>query len=725
MTWPNDIQSNTPAKYLFKLVSETNSIICSPEPLEWKSGSLEIKRDLESGGVFSTFQADSLTFVGNGAEFLKKLFEAYELNAKCTLIIYWWKFTTRSYVEFPSRFDINFNFYEKVKVGRFFFGIRVKAINSSTQTKLDNRQDIDVNLMNLVSIGNKPISDYSGLKKTIHYDSTNVFYRSNLHKEYDYNGGVLLDRITGSVSYTQIPIEVIDSEFTEIQAVRYGTKYTNIATVQPFFKDAKFLYETLEIYYGIICRVTQRHIGSFNWSVQIVETDPAGNIIYETVIGEFGGENRHYSFNDFVTVSCAKGNSLKFVCRNAGIDNTTAYTVISDLKITQQVTQSPEVTTEGFPLYEAIERTAQQILDVRYPIYSEFFGRQDVNYKEGVSYSAENQLRFAHVQSGMNLRGATLDNIDSPLALSFKKLFQSIKAIWNVGYSLEVNEALFGDLNQRIRIEEYSHFFEDAEVVFDPPLSQRITKYDIQSQVMPELVPVDLKSGFDSFEYLTMNGRSEPNTTNQRTSIMNTASKWENVSVYRGDTKGIYDNLSNPIGTSGTTDTKGDSSVFIIKSQKGTITPWKPEKAENITIDNDSSLFKDDLLNRYFTPSRMLIRHGNKITAGMTKYTSSTLKFQKTDKVCSLETSGTAQSEDDEYSIAENADIHVIDLGSPIYKAMKHTAIIPSWTFTDLEQLQLYPFRYLKFSDTISGYLLSFKKKNKEDKAEITIIEKY
>jgi len=51
--FPYNIQSSTPQKYQFKLVSDTDSIICSPEPIEWKSGTIEMKRDLESGGVCS------------------------------------------------------------------------------------------------------------------------------------------------------------------------------------------------------------------------------------------------------------------------------------------------------------------------------------------------------------------------------------------------------------------------------------------------------------------------------------------------------------------------------------------------------------------------------------------------------------------------------------------------------------------------------------------------
>lgn len=735
MAFPEDITSRTPEKMQFKLVSYTDFVICDNPPLEWRSGTFELKRDLDSGGVFMNYQTDSLTFIGNGGKFLRDIYEAYELTsrAKCTLVISYWKefdLTTpangRQYVEFPSRWDINFNFYESVKIGRFFFGVRVKAVNNSVQTKLDNRIDVDVDVTKLVSIGGVTIQEFTsiGQLKKVNYPATNVNYRSELNWS-QIGHGVLLDRITGTLSYTAMPLAKITSEFTEIQTVAYQTKIIQIANITPFFKNALYTYDSLDIYYSIGVKVTQRHIGSFPWTIQIIETTFDGEIYATTDIGGFGGINQNYSFYGTINISCQKNNSLKLVTRVEGIDNTTAYVEYSTIKITQMVSLSPAATTEGLPIYEVLERVGQHILDTQHPIYSDFFGRQTREYKaDGTKYSAENQLRFAHVQGGMNLRGATLDNEDAPLAISFKKLFQSIKALWNVGYSLETNFALFGDNLPRIRIEEYAHFFENTELVFNPPLSSRITKYDIQSQVMPELVPVNLKSGFDNFEYLSLNGRSEPNTTNQRTSPMNTATKYENISPYRADTKGILDNISNPITTTGSTDTKGDNSIFIIKTQKDG-TGWKPEANENITIDADSSLFKNALMNRYFTPTRMLIRHANRIKAGMTKLSDSdVLRFQSSDKNCSLQTSGDGLT-----LLKENDDIAMSTLANPIYKAMKHTIFV-SFTRVDMALLIASPFKYLDFGtdlkgNNITGFLLNLKQKNIEDKAEVIIIERY
>jgi hypothetical protein len=116
----------------------------------------------------------------------------------------------------------------------------------------------------------------------------------------------------------------------------------------------------------------------------------------------------------------------------------------------------------------------------------------------------------------------------------------------------------------------------------------------------------------------------------------------------------------------------------------------------------------------------MLIRQGNRITSG---FTTSDLKaskfiFQTSDKLQTLKTTGEG------YTIAENDDILISNLPNPIYKPIKHT-VECSFDYQDLEAIKALPYRWIKFSETISGYLLNLKKKNNEAKAEITIIQRY
>lgn len=725
MQFPQNTVSATPARYLFKLVSTSGELICNPEPLDWDSGMLEFKRDLNVGGVFSSFQLDSLTFVGNGAKLLKELWDADEFNAKCDLVVYYFDELTRTYIEFPSRFNINFNFYETVKVGKFAFGIKVKAINSSTQTKLDNRDDISIDISKLVSIGGFNIVDYEALtgtplKKYLNYDAVNELNVGALLKEGSYD----LPRKPGFVSYTSIPLDVVLSDFTEIHAVPYITQTEVLVSVQPFFNAALFDYE-LEIDWQVVVDVIDTHEGD-PWGITIIESTVLGVIVAQYDLLSFGAEINvdpltrtriPFTFEGQQTLTVHSGNELRFLIIVQNATGIKALLKKGVIKLTQYIASSPAKFTEGFPIYEAFERTLQHILDTQFPFYSEYFGRNDVVYNLNLdTYTDENQLRFAHIQSGLNLRGADIDDPNNPIGIKFKDLFKCAQSIWNVGYGFEMRDDFF-----RVRIEPYSYFFQNVQVL---DISGRINKYDITSAVMPELVPITLESGFNNAEYLTLNGRDEPNTTNRRTTVMNTSAKYDNISPIRGDSRGIFSNLSQFIEDTGTSDTRSDNELFIVKTQRSGTDEWKTELDENIEVLDNTSIYKNALLNRYFTPSRMLKRHGNRIKAGLTKFLSSYLRFQTSEKLQTLRTRGKTGTGIDQYDITENEDILVNDLENPIYKPVKHM-VECYFDYADLASLTANPFGYIRFSDTLTGYVLSLKKKNNEAKAEITIIEKY
>jgi hypothetical protein len=458
-----------------------------------------------------------------------------------------------------------------------------------------------------------------------------------------------------------------------------------------------------------------------------VVSDLAEVIFDEIELATFGNDTEDLLIDDSTTIDLKKGQSLRLVVKTGDISGIKAgfYSDSSDesmISFSQDIITSPARKVEGWPIYETFERLSQHIFDTQYPFYSDFFGRQNLSYADGVKYLTENQLSFAHIQNGLNLRGLTL--ADLPLAVNFKDLFKTASAIWGLGYSFEIIEGTL-----RLRIEKYSDFFKSAdedEIIFNPPLKSRFNKYDIESQVMIEYAPSNIKSGFDKYEYLEINGLAEPNTTIERTTILNTATKLENIASYRGDTKGILSSLATPIDT---TDTKQDSDIFITKTQADGY-EWKPERDENITILKESSVFREDLLNRYFTPSRMLKRQPNLKSALEKPYFSgTTLKFQTSDKQQNLRTLGTPQSGFDEYAITENQDIPVSTLSDPIILPMKHK-VTCMFIYADLQVLQDNLYGWMDFGididgNSVQGYLYNIDMSIGKDEAEITIVEKY
>lgn len=729
MTYPQDIASNTPAPYRFKLLNPdtSESIILTTEPVGWKGGTLEIDREILIGGVFSKFSSGTLTFIKEGAKFLRDIWDSKEINGRCNLHIYWFKFSTQAYIEFPSSFALNFSTIKpRVKVGRFTIGVGIEAVNNDTLTKLRNRENTNIDITKLNSLGGYPIVDYNTpllpeLPKMVYFGNS----ATSTNAASESTGRYELPRLAGSVSYCSVPLTLLFSEFSEWQNVPHVMRAT-IAGITPFLKSSLDTYYC-NFAYDITIDVTNKDKDK-PWEILLIETDTSNAIINEwsiAILGATLGTQYHtYQGSIDLTISSI-GNNLLFVVRVSDIASIQAFITHAYVKFHAIELNIASRWLESFPLYNAFERVLQHYLDVQFPFYSEYLSYNTpytiVYDLDGNVYPVhdDEQLTYFNLFTGLCLRGVPLDsssgNSNNPFTLNFKKLFHSISAMLNLGYTIEEIAGF-----TRVRIEEYSYFF-DETVVLD--LSDRCTIYDIETEAMPELAFQKIKTGYNNFEYEMQNGRGEYNTLHERTTIIKTDSEFDNISDLRADSMKINDLFSKHIEDSGTTDENGDNNIFIIKTQtyEG---GWKPETDENIEIENDTSLFGvENSFNLYITPTRNLIRNGNKIKAALTKYPSSLIKYQTSEKLQTLRTTGEG------FTITENEDILIDESGSglladPIWKPIKHRISV-RFDYDDLTTLQSNLFGLIKFSSNIQGYLLNLKKKNDEDMAIIEIIEQY
>lgn len=703
-----DKASNTYPLYRFSLLNPDTKeiIILRHEPLEWESGVIEVNRDINIGGVFTEFMVDSLTFIKEGAAFLRSIWNEKELNGQCDLIVEWFKFSTRQYVEMPSRFNLNFATCKpNVKVGNNSIGFNISTSKSSILVKLENRRDKDVDLTKTTTIGGYKIVSYQNLNTYLYFDDFYLSFQATWIA--DYNNAQINNDEDYEI-YTSFQMDFSSNDFLESKEIDYATNYQNVNNIPVFFENSADDKE-LSFFYAFLIEVTNRKGGLFNpQNVYAVIIDILeGNTVVESDrIADVGKTKGEFRISDTKNISLKAGQSLRIYIKTDATSGVDAYIRRSYFRMINQAIGYTGRDGEGIPIYEAFERNLQHISDVQFPFYSEFFGRTDTQYNlSGDVYISENQLRFANIMSGLNLRGAKLFDPNNPLPVSFDDLFKSANSIWNIGYEQELIDGF-----QRIRIENYDYFFEDVEIL---DLSSRISKYDIETEAIPELAYSQIKSGFDDYSYEVLNGRGEYNTESERTTILNTDSVYDNKSPIRGDTMGIVEKLTQELNTE---DSEEDNELFIIKTQR-TDNGWKTERQENITILENTSLFDNDSFNLYLSPTRMLKRHGNRLKGAMLKFKASYLRFQKSSKLQTLTTSGEG------YEITENDDILVDSLDEPIYKPIKHI-VTCKFTLSDFETLMTNPKGYITLSSNISGYLLSLKKKNNEDKATIELIEK-
>ena len=715
MTLQTENASNTPPIYRFRLESALGNVNLRTPPVEWEEGILEFNRRLDVGGVFSMFNVDSLTFIKEGAGLLKKLWNEKEMNAECTLRIYYLKKSTLVYTEFPTSFSLLFTTYKIVKLGKNAIGVSINAEHSGSLVKFDNRRGTDVDITKTTSIGGYTIDDYADLLKRVQIPAISAFRKGIFSDDSSDN----YSRTTIGTDFVYFAQVISKNDFTEGQEVPYTVGNARDKTKALYFESQET--RSLDVTGTIVIDIDSIQSNcTLTVKMDIIDASsvlvPGESYVLSPVYDSTDSGTKTITIDESISVDADESIIIYALASVVPVPplEIDFDTISCDIEISETVVDSAETTIDAFPVYETGERLAQHMMDTQYPFYSIRFGREDTPYNmDGDFYASENQLRFMSFASGLCVRGEQMTEDNNPIILSWDKWFQSVNSMYNLGYTFETIDDFL-----RIRVEEYAFFFEDAEVL---DISSRISVFDIESEAMPELAYLNIKSGFKSYEYESVNGRGEYNTDSLRTSIVNTDTEFNNISDIRADTKGITDLLNTPVSTSGSTDEKSDNDVYAIKTQRNVAVAaidWDAETDENIAVENNTSLFGDTGLNLYITPTRMLRRAGNRLKVALMKSLNSYLRFQTAKKSQTLETTG------ETYTTIENDDILVDDLDDPIYRPIKHRVEV-MLTWTDIELIMANPLQRITFSSDITGWILNIKKKNNEDKGVIEIIEKY
>jgi hypothetical protein len=703
--------TTTPSKYRFVLsfvlYSENGTLELVHAPLEWQEIELMIKRDDLTHGVYITAVVDTLTFIREGAELLKTLYAARGVFATCNLAIYYLDYTTREYVSMPSTYKLDFNTYRLTKLSKSTNGVQINALPDDTISKFRQRLNTPVNLNNLKGLSGFAITDYTSLKKTITTPEITINKTAVWHDTFAEN----LTRSTSGAGYAYIPATLNGgSDFTEARSVVYYESESYDRTRGLFVENDTErtirITGTVNIDINSIVGGTSR----ITISLLVLNIDNTLSATLDAqsyTEGETGAKT--VTIDETYTLPVDKSIILIGVALvdGAGGSAVNVDFLGSDLILTETVETIPAGSVEGMPIYEALNRNLQIILDKQFPLYSEFFGRTDIAYNVGGDlYAAEDQLRFASLLPGICFRGQPLASAQFPA--KFIDLFKAVKALYCVGGTFTGTIAT-GFI---FRIEELAYFYQDTEIL---DLSARVNEVEIEREQYSEAMFASLKSGYSKFDYEDVSGRGEYNTTNERTTPVPNDNSFDNLSPVRGDTRGMMKLLSKPISTTGGEDVAGDSDVFILKTQAGS--DWDAETDENITIVGNTSLFQSGSLNLLYTPVRNLVRQGQIIRAGLNYNPGSIIAYQLSEKNNTLETTGEG------YTIAENDDITAEDLTAPLWYPELLSIEVPFYE-PDFVAIAANPLGYVTLSDTLAGWIMDIKYKFAQNKAIIKLIRK-
>ena len=758
-------KSTTPDPFKFVLESEGKEVICNESPIGWDNGVMGLTRRIETAGVTQSYLVDSLTFVGNAANFITEKFEEKEANAEMTLEVHELRPLSMSYVPFSTKYKLVFSSYKTVKVGEFNVGVQIDLLSSGFVAKYDDRKNVKLDLTLRTALGSSVAESLGGMEisEFLDFPDKSLVTIPEMSK-YD-NGfirGGYLDSVLPWLLYRRseaynnqilrlenpsfrldggnpgyAPVELIKgfstgdfSEFTT-QAIISNTGVVTRSELPSFFTNS-LSERQLRVNYKIMVNVTNRKRSGDNaFNLYIGVFDNNNNLVSEQSLVKnadgdngFGKQEHVYilsSTNDFgtwsesqgeKTITVNEGHSVKmyFKVEEAGFaQGWTAYFNKAEVTIQETIVAAPEVIIEGLPVYEAMKRACQKVFDDENPFYSDKFNRVDLGA------ATEDNKTFGHIMSGVNIRGLPLSNNSGGINISLEELLQGVDAIWCTGHSIEYITDRY-----KLRVEDYSYFFNSA-VILD--VSDRVNELDISTEYMPDLGHVEILAGYQSYVYRSTNGRSEYNTEATKTTQLNTPNKLDLKCIFRADTTGFINCLMMPIDLTGSEDIEEDNDVFILKTQKDGDN-WIAEKEENIQIVDNSSLFAGSSLNLFFTPSRNLIRNSLKYTPALQKMRSSNIKHQTSNKYQNLRTTGEG------YTITENDDILVNTLPTPLFRPIQHNfeCLLTNSEFRMLNERGIDGvmnyLKLIKFTSTKYGWIMDLEKQLNNDKGTFTLIEK-
>lgn len=720
-----NLGSNSQPRFKFELIGASKTVVCENVPMEYKSMAVDITRDIDLAGVFVELKIGSVTFTGHPERtFLKELWDAYEYFAVCSLRVSYLN-SSRVYIPFDNDFKLDFEKYNEVTISKSRNGIRLKAESTGFVKKLQERTKTKVDLTKYVSIGGFAIQklyhwSVAGFKKKLNVP--NIIVYNNAGFDNDETDSLTASDISTSFS---VPFRVIASDYPAQTQSVFLSEDTPIYD-NGFFNDSVRTRD-LNITNGLISVLFSDDIANASLDFYMATIDTDGTTLLDTtLLGTltFQADTRKtLAFSKLYSIATAQLLEDQGVViwgemtLNSG-DFDFTFGTPDDASYNQMTLQDEEINypandVNSYPTYHFIEGCLQRILDVQFPLKSIFFGTTDVA-KNSIPeyYASEDQERFANFLNGLSVRGLNQDDANNTVSVSFDEIRQAFNSFWNigVGYDLVSGE-------ERIVVEERGFFYEDSNGL---DLSARITDQQIQFEALPDLVYAKINTGYKNFTYELLNGRGEYNTKNERTTIMPGKNLFNNVSDIRGDTKGFVDLFGNPIGSTGSTDVKGDNHNFVMKSQRNGST-WDIEKAENITILNDSSIFGADSFNAFFTPLRNLLRHPYELAVGLIKDPTEFLRFQSSEKLQDLETELTIGGD----ILTENQDVLVSDLGNPKWKAGQYIVNDTNFYTADFETLIANKYKLIKLSDTKRGWDLKITWNFAINKASINILPKF
>ena len=437
-------------------------------PDGWKNAGYSLSRSQSYQGIFRKYAINKLGFVKAGREYLLDAVNRLGFDAEVTVKIYEYDFSSYSYkLQFEGKIELISKENTDIK-------FNVNVSDSSFESKVLNRDDIETILSSLTTIDGFQLSGFTSEKQFItlpqRQDSlfselansqiqpTDPFEFANYIKDrYPEDGLAFPLRI---VSGEDEKIKSCDTNYQQIS----GAFYVNNSLVETSLDIELDLSFEAADWNAISGYEENPNFGEIKAAVSIF--DQNDNLVSHSDIDlstsflrfdpwEFGLVLglMEYSGTANKKITVQPNNYVQLTMRPV---TATTYgrvyvnTAKTNLKVFSKTTDTQEKRLEAFMMHEAFSRVAQNISGRQTAFKSDLIGRTD---SEPLAYEFDGDFSKIALTNGGLIRG--FETNEFPLSASLKKLFDCINSMTPIGLGVE---DLSGE--KVLRLERLHYFFD-------------------------------------------------------------------------------------------------------------------------------------------------------------------------------------------------------------------------------------------------------------------------
>lgn len=386
------------------------------------------------------------------------------------------------------------------------------------------------------------------------------------------------------------------------------------------------------------------------------------------------------------------------------------------------ITTTPASTTKGLLLYEACERLCQALTDEADVFRSDFLGRTDLGY------AVDGPGALTMVTGGFQVRGfpplsdpaptdSTTTDPRKTLTTDWREFFDSLAAVYGLGWGVEWAIGRSGKLVQVIRVEPISYWY-GTEVVLD------LT----ESGILDDTRKVDqsrhyqvVEMGYTTWQAEQVNGLDEFNTKRQWTTPLDvTDNKYSQLSQLATSGTLLEATRRDRYDATSTTDTGNDATNFLVCLLRDGVSSYVTERNQMATL-LQGMLSPNTVYNLRLSPGRMLRRHGPVLQAGLQYQVRAQVRFTYGEG----NTSMVSQLLGEPAPIVEGDNLDVPDLGQALWRAeqVEFNAPIQREQVPPVMNKPTGRVRYVGTDRTTrEGWLLEFKHDPRAKTAAITLL---